>query len=330
MSKRTATIGWCGALSLVILRVALGWHFYSEGVKKLDGKFSAAGFLSTANGPLSAYFRSYVPTPHNWETAIKTPGDAGKTEKGADDAFMPNEPYATWGNQIVTDWRDSLGVALVELDASEAQAAKASQILNEEIKALGTYLENTKVDIANYQHQLTRLAKMEESDARGELPYLDERVAAKSAELRGEPLKWVAAVRGQELAMIDRLSEILVNENQSQLSTEAELYEVYAPRGMLPTVNFAVTCLTIGAGAMLMLGLGTPVAALAAAIFLLSIMSMQPPWDPAVADSAKIYFGYQLVEVAALLVTMVLGTGRWLGLDGVFNYFVFHRVNRGK
>ncbi len=331
MSKRTATIGWCGALSLVIMRVALGWHFYSEGVKKLDGKFSAAGFLSTANGPLSAYFRAMVPTPHNWEVAIRSDNDLDASEieekkpEEETESFDREAPYAAWGNQIVKDWRASLSLAIEKLDASEAQVAKAELILDEEIDALGTYLKNTKIDIAKYQHELTRLAEIERSEGRRELPYLDQRVAVKSAELRSEPLKWVAAVRGQELAMIDRLSKVLVNEKQSQLDAQAELYDDFEPRGMLPTVNFAVTCLTIGAGAMLMLGLGTPVAALAAMVFLLSIMSTQPPWDPAVADSAKIYFGYQMVEVAALLVTMVLGTGRWLGLDGVFNYFVFHR-----
>jgi uncharacterized membrane protein YphA (DoxX/SURF4 family) len=266
-----------------------------------------------------------VPTPHNWDAAVKTVPDPKATEVADGDAFSYDKSYATWGNQIVKDWRSSLRLALSQLDASEGQAARAEQILSDEIAALGTYLSGIEGDIDEYQHELTRLAKLEASESRGELPFIDELVAAKQAEVRPMPLPWVAAVRAQEQALIDQLSKVLASDKRTQIESQSELTNIYNPQGMLPTINFAVTCLTIGAGLMLMLGLGTPVAALAAAGFLLSIMATQPPWDPAVAESAKIYFGYQLVEVCALVVTMVIGTGRWFGLDGLFNYLLFHR-----
>ena len=56
-----------GALFLVLLRIAIGWHFLTEGVEKYDstryGKqpFSAEIYLRNSVGPLAPQFRGMLP-----------------------------------------------------------------------------------------------------------------------------------------------------------------------------------------------------------------------------------------------------------------------------
>src|SRR5262249_53990709 len=55
--------GFFAALMLILLRVAIGWHFLYEGMEKYEstqhGKdaFSAEIYLRNANGPLAEHFR---------------------------------------------------------------------------------------------------------------------------------------------------------------------------------------------------------------------------------------------------------------------------------
>ncbi len=59
--------GFLAAFFIILLRVAIGWHFLNEGVEKYEssqhGKegFSAEIYLRNANGPLAPYFREMVP-----------------------------------------------------------------------------------------------------------------------------------------------------------------------------------------------------------------------------------------------------------------------------
>src|SRR4051794_5202549 len=80
--------GFFAALSLVLLRTAIGWHFLYEGVEKIystpegrgtvlarilppppepppqakaDPAFSAEAYLRASSGPLAPYFRAIVP-----------------------------------------------------------------------------------------------------------------------------------------------------------------------------------------------------------------------------------------------------------------------------
>ena len=54
-------LGLIGATMLVLLRVSIGWHFYSEGMDKHQkGDWSAAPFFANAKGPLAEDFRQMV------------------------------------------------------------------------------------------------------------------------------------------------------------------------------------------------------------------------------------------------------------------------------
>ena len=66
--------GFLAAFFIILLRIAIGWHFLYEGCEKfestLDGKepFSAEIYLRNATGPLGPYFRGMLPD-------VEQPGD---------------------------------------------------------------------------------------------------------------------------------------------------------------------------------------------------------------------------------------------------------------
>ncbi len=52
-------------ITVVVLRVLIGWHFLYEGIAKLtSANWSAAGFLLQSRGPFSGLFRSLAVEPH--------------------------------------------------------------------------------------------------------------------------------------------------------------------------------------------------------------------------------------------------------------------------
>ncbi len=59
---RLSRTQWLGAaLTLVALRLVIGWHFFLEGTSKLRaGDFSAEGFFRSANGPAAGFFRGLI------------------------------------------------------------------------------------------------------------------------------------------------------------------------------------------------------------------------------------------------------------------------------
>ena len=51
-------------LSLLLLRVTVGYHFFKEGTTKLkDGDFSSKGFLGSAKGPFAPHFKKMLDDP---------------------------------------------------------------------------------------------------------------------------------------------------------------------------------------------------------------------------------------------------------------------------
>src|ERR1700722_14992916 len=63
---------------LVVLRLTIGWHFYSEGSKHLaEPHWSSEGFLRQAKGPLARYYQSVLPrSDYGLDAALHSAADA--------------------------------------------------------------------------------------------------------------------------------------------------------------------------------------------------------------------------------------------------------------
>src|SRR5688572_16958367 len=131
-------LGSFAVLSLVLLRLAIGWHFFREGAQKVqydrhDGElrlvFSSEGFLTQAKGPLASWFHAQAPDDHGYRKLLAAPrrnlppdwaelarrakwaadfarrrAEAEKAGSAAPVEFPPHAPYAEWGTRIAEDW----------------------------------------------------------------------------------------------------------------------------------------------------------------------------------------------------------------------------------
>ncbi|WP_236622191.1 hypothetical protein [Novipirellula maiorica] len=54
-------LGLIGMTMLVLLRLSVGWHFYTEGMEKYtSGNWTAKPFFANAKGPFAEHFRGLV------------------------------------------------------------------------------------------------------------------------------------------------------------------------------------------------------------------------------------------------------------------------------
>lgn len=327
MAHRRRQIGPWTVAALVLLRLAIGWHFFSEGVHKLsydasEGRFriafSAEPFLSQATGPLAGWFHDYVPNNHDWPTLLAVPRQDTPSQSPA----APG--YQDWAEKISSDWKTAAEKIGALSGLSEDQRQALHDALGMRQKQLDDYLAGEAAAIKDYQHELWRLAEMRSAPEAAGLPYEQERIASKSTELSRTPKKWVDQVAEFEQSYFNDLRNIVTDKQQADPQIASVLEEsLNDPRAVrLQRLNWTVTYLLLGVGACLLVGFFTRLVSLAGAAFVLSVIASQPPWVP---DAVPTYFCYQCVELMSLLVLFTVGAGRWFGLDR-FTYAVWHRL----
>jgi uncharacterized membrane protein YphA (DoxX/SURF4 family) len=358
MFDRRRYLGTFAVFSLVVLRLVIGWHFFREGTQKVEYDrhdnqlrlaFTAEPFLKQAKGPLDALYQSHMPDDHSAQQLLATPRqdrpptqqqtaerakwsadyqrrrEDAKREAGIPPVeFPPSAPYFDWATRIADGWRATRDRVKLVPGLSDDQQRDADAALQRRLQQLADYLAGESDSIAEYRHELWRLAKLRSSPEAGDVPFVDERIAAGAAETSGKPAVWLGEVREMETSYHDDLRAILTDGQRGQApavaAVESALADVRQHR--LETVNLVVTVLTIAVGACLLLGFLTRLASLAGAVFLLGVIASQPPWLYDAAPTMD-----QLIELAGLLVLAATGAGRWLGLD-FFSYALFNRFRR--
>jgi uncharacterized membrane protein YphA (DoxX/SURF4 family) len=348
-------LGTFAIISLVLLRLVIGWHFFREGSQKVvydrhDGKlrmvFSAEGFLTQAKGPLAGWFHAQAPDDHGYRQLLAEPrenlpadnaelqnrakwsSDYAKRRDEAKTAggevpieFPPHAPYAKWATRIAEDWRKIRDEVKRVPGLTDEQKQRADGAYAERIQQVADYLASETEPIAEYRHELSRLDRWRKAPEASEVPFFDERVTAKQTETTSQPRAWINEVRALEGQFIEDLREILNTEQRTNDATYSALESAVTSdqARRLHMVNIGATILTLGVGICLLLGLFTRIASVVGAMFLLWVIISQPPWLP---DAVPTMF--QIIEFAALLVLAGTGAGRWAGLD-YFTYALFHR-----
>jgi uncharacterized membrane protein YphA (DoxX/SURF4 family) len=320
-------LGGFAILALVLLRLAIGWHFFTAGLEKIDRTddgyrvaFTAAPFLGMAQGPFADAFKSFAPSGHDWQKLLAVPhqkkpltGDEAKAE-------AQRKPYQDWLNRITADWQVIANKAASVPGLTEDRIARAKTAFAGRLKELNAYLAGESAAIADYQHELWRLDQWRAKPEATTLPFEQERIAKKQADTNNQAQAWVGGVAAIEQSMVHDFRDV-VNPNAKTNTTAVamETATTSPEEARLNWVNLGATVLTLGVGLCLLLGLFTRTAAIAGAVFLLSVIATQPPWiaDPELTIN-------QTVELAGLLVLAGTGAGRWLGLD-FFSWALFHK-----
>jgi uncharacterized membrane protein YphA (DoxX/SURF4 family) len=220
--------GWKIIAALVLLRLCVGWHFFSEGTKKLTYdrgqnqwrlSFSAAGFFNQAVGPLAGLYKSQVPGGHDWQNLLAVPkqsvplstteqyqrsDEIAKYQQSRKQAkiekkpipieFPAYAPYHDWASRVIDDWRAKLK-AFTDLPGltkeQQAQAAERFTIRHQE---LADYLADELEAIEEYQHDLWRLTRAQAHRGASEIAYQEQRIVQKQAETTSSPRPWIAAI----------------------------------------------------------------------------------------------------------------------------------------
>lgn len=279
-------LGLLGVAMLVLLRVSVGWHFYTEGLDKWSGDFDAGRFFAAARGPFAETYKQSV---WDWEGSIRLDQD---------------RTLESWENYANTVSRH------YGFDAEQnEQIAAAYQRAQKQLKWI---LDSNAQQIEEYRLGRERIERLQGDPARHGV----ESLAGQRETIRREWQELIAPV----LVQIDRVwtnYEAEANGVATAEQREAAGYlKLGKPRDVMvdtSVINPVVPYFDLIIGVCLILGLFTPVAALMAALFLGSVFMSQFPPE---AGPTSTY--YQMIEAVACLVLAATGAGRFAGLDFLF------------
>lgn len=322
--------------AVVLLRLLCGWHFFNEGVKKLDPSFSSAGFLRTAKGPLAPTFKSMVTGPYGAYTVLNQPVEIGSRsaeEQAEIDAWMADYgkrsavaakagealpmdmpavvPGAAWVDQIGESWDAGL-VRLGRLGVEGEAAEKLAALRDAKIGEAVNYLYTEQPGIADLQHEAWRLKTLKKEIGDSPAPFQRDLVADQEGVVWTTMQPWVRSVQVIEEGFIEQAGGITSEAGVSPGRVASTLGE----RGMLGWIDFLVTIVVLGSGICVFLGLGTRIAAVLAAGFLVSLILTQPPGSYGVDLT---FFFTWAIECVAFLVLAAVGAGQWAGIDGLMH-----------
>lgn len=282
------------AAMLVLLRLTIGWHFYAEGVEKVQQEnWTAAPFFVNAKGPLADQFRTMV-----WDYD-------GSIRLDRDRMMLT---WATDRNRVA----DYYGF-------DEKQEKQAQAEYTRAVEKYDWVLEENKDDVEEYRFGKVRIDQLDADPVRSGVSSLEgQREAIRKEWLaKGAPtLKQIDVVWEN---YIENLNSIATTEQQQSESP----YQLTKPSDVLidtSAIDVLLPYFDIAVGLLLLFGLFTPVAALAAAGFLGSVVLSQYP--PATGPTSSIY---QLIEAMGCFVLAATGAGRFAGLD-YFLHLIVRKV----
>jgi uncharacterized membrane protein YphA (DoxX/SURF4 family) len=288
--------GFLGAFFIILLRVAIGWHFLYEGMEKFEsarsGKepFSAEIYLRNATGPLAPYFRGMVPDVNG--LAVLDPV------------------------RLKAAWRDDVDRINNHFGFNQDQRAEAQKVLDQDLQWADYWFSNpeNQEKREKYYHDLREI-QTTEGDPQS-LSFEKERAldARRSVDADRRLLTAPLVERGKELRIAI-----------AKLATPEQLQTAGAtswPLNSLELQNLLTIYGLIAIGFCLMAGFLTPWAALGAAFFLANIYLSMPPW-PGLPPNPKAEGHYlivskNLIELIACLAIATTPSGHWIGLDALF------------
>ncbi len=262
---------------LVVLRLAIGWHFFKEGSRK-DDSFTSQHFLGASKVEM---FRNMVPDakgeyrlhPESTKGVWETYQNQANSHYGFDDKQKKACAAACKQAQAQLSW--------VLLDIDE--------------------------DLTEADRELARLEKASQEKMTN-VKFRKEWHAKEKTKWNGKRAALLRKINGVWDKYEVQVASIATDE---QMATRGILpLPEPGNAGFLNFVDAFIPWLVFLVGVCLVLGLFTRVAAVAGAGFLFSVIATQPFWIPGAADTF-----YQSVEMLSLLLLAAVGAGRFAGLD---------------
>lgn len=292
-------LGLIGVTMLVLLRLSIGWHFYSEGVEKRDaGNWSATPFFANARGPLAERYRDMV-----WDAN-------GKFRLDRDAQML-------W----LATFRDDVAI---HYGFSEDQKRQAQENYAKAIEQYDWVIAENAADLEEFERGRDRLIELDTDETEKKIRDGVSSLGGQRDTIRREWRQKGATALGQ----IDTIWKSYEGV-QNALATDEQMKALGRSLRLIPprtaeldtsVIDGVIPYFDIVVGLCLLLGLFTPVVALAAAVFLGSVFLSQFP--PTTGPTSS---NYQLIESMACFVLAGTGAGRFAGLD-YFLHLIVRRV----
>lgn len=280
----------------MLLRIAIGWHFFYEANDKLDSvakgqkPFSAEAYLRGATGPLAPFFRGMIPDV---------------------DSKAKLDPA-----QLKASWKAAIDRIAGHYSFDDAQRAEAETILaSTSATADAWFLERENAE--KVKKYLDQIAKVEQTFARTDrTSYETERVYAARKDLEADRKDLVQVVDTWTGALTEAVIKLARPEQVEAAAVP------YSPEpSEIDRINRTTMYGMWAVGLCLMLGLLTPVAALGGAAFLALFYFSMPPWpglpENPLAEGHYLIVNKNLIELFACLVLASTPSGLWVGVDAV-------------
>ena len=283
-------------LFLVLLRIAIGWHFLTEGLEKVEstryGKqpFSAEIYLRNATGRWPLISAACCPTPTAWPCSTRPAQGELERDRRADREPLQVHRRAEGQGQGAAGAERTPGPTSGSTTPTTARPARSTST---------TW--PGRADRAEPERHVVR-ARAGLGDA---------------ADPRGRPQEADRAA-GREGPGTGRRGR----RPGDARSSRPRPATYTAPLTFLDVANLLTMYGLCAIGVCLILGFLTPLAAVCAAAFLAMIYLSMPPW-PGLPPNPKTEGHYwivskNLVELIACLLIAVTASGHWFGLDALF------------
>ncbi len=340
---------------LIVLRLAIGWHFLFEGIQKVHSTllgptttskpFSSEGYFRETNGPLSAYLRHQIGDPDERTLARLT---VLPIPEGRD--LLDMSPLERMPPALNEEWEHYFHQFATFYQLNDAQHKEARVKFDKAREQLVAWLTDTNVEhgkpitktfnassfeakytmpmrIAEYRAKLNELHEVLDK----KLPLLNRDVekanlAKRKSDVRQLRESLVADLDEKTADMKKELASVLTAEQK----TKGRMEEEPQQRPVLKWIDRATVWGLTAIGAGIFFGLFTRLSCLLAACFLAMTYLAEPafPWLPVSpkAEGNYVWINKNVIEMFALLTLATIPTGRWLGLDGLVHWLFSGRI----
>jgi uncharacterized membrane protein YphA (DoxX/SURF4 family) len=296
-------------VALVILRLVIGFHFLGEGITKLDGSFSSAGFLANAKGPLAPRFQAMV-----WDAEGRHRLGMGYDDdkRLVIDVKPTQEAWESFRADVASHHR-----------FDDKKKKESEEILKLYLAQYDWYVKTNRDDILNYFKELERRERQEQVAANQEVASLRQQGNMLASALRRDRAILLVGIEKMWSGLEHDLNNLAGDKNSSR---QGLALKKLGRQGLDSiTMNKIIPCFDLVVGACLIVGLLVPVVSVAGALFLLTVVVSQ--W-PGAVGAAPVY--YQVIEMSGLVLLAMMSAGRYAGLDYFVNYILRRRGKKKK
>ena len=204
----------------------------------------------------------------------------------------------------------------VAIKQLRAQEVRSNEILAQASDGLKSWLKDNHTEIVAHYGTHSREAGFDrDGSSKSDVPLgvdsLRYQVESISSDRKKQRYGWFKEIDNMWEAYEGQINSLATKGQIARASTIPTAARPFAPSwSPHQIINAVIPWFDTIVGVLLILGLFTRFASLAAALFLLSVVLTQPPW---IAGTTPTY--YQCIELVALLVLFATCAGRIAGLD---------------